>query len=102
VSEIRKFHIIADDDPLLQPSPVAVLKAQNARAAVVLPKMAAAVSALTLAFEDMVAKRRNDEYDRALDSYAALGRPMKQTREEFHAACTADDARKALAEKYES
>ena len=64
MSEIRKFHIIEDDDPLLQPAPGSVAKAYSAMSAD-LAKVQAQVDALRAGLDRLQDERRRQDAAKA-------------------------------------
>jgi hypothetical protein len=95
------MHQYEDDHPEFG-TPAGILKAQNARTAVMLAAAETALAKLAEAVEETLAKRQTVEFDAYVATMTAGGFSKIMTRREYDAQQDADNARKALAERYAS
>ena len=93
------MHQISDSDPDFG-TPAGILRAQNAKSAVMLAAAETAVAKLAEAVEETLAKRRTVEFDAYVATMTAGGFSKIMTRREFDEHMSAEAERQARIEKY--
>jgi hypothetical protein len=98
---VKKFHHYEDDHPEFG-TPAGILRAHNAKSAVMLAKAESAIAKLAAAVDETLAKRRDAEFDSYVASMTAGGFSKILSRREFDAQLDAEAERQARIERYAS